>query len=190
MKQWITALTSVNVINELITNSAQHIVMSNSLIFAFLATLSIASGLMVIFSRSAMYSVLYLVVCFFSISGHYVMLNAHFLAIVHVIVYAGAIMVLFLYVIMMLNLNKETEPHKPALLQLASVVSGGALLLLLVSSVKTANQLALIPDNGMGTVQSVGKVLFTDYVFPFEITSILFISAMVGAVVLAKKEMD
>lgn len=164
--------------------------MSNTLIFALLSTLSIFSALMVIFSRSAMYSVLYLVICFFTIAGHYVILNAHFLAIVHIIVYAGAIMVLFLYCIMMLNLNRESEPHKPALLKLASVVCGGALLLMLVSSVKTANQLAPAADNGMGSVQSVGKVLFTDYVFPFEITSVLFIAAMVGAVVLAKKDLN
>lgn len=164
--------------------------MSNSLIFALLSSLSVISALLVIFSRSAMYSVLYLVVCFFSIAGHYVMLNADFLAIVHVIVYAGAIMVLFLYVIMMLNLNRESEPHKPAMLKLAAVVTGGALLLVLLCSVKTANQLAPAADNGMGSVQSVGKVLFTEYVFPFEITSVLFIAAMVGAVVLAKKEQD
>ena len=164
--------------------------MSNALIFTLLSTLSLFSALMVIFSRSAMYSVLYLVVCFFTIAGHYVMLNAHFLAVVHVIVYAGAIMVLFLYVIMLLNLNRENEPHKPALFKLASVVTGGALLLIIVSSLKTANQLMPVADAGIGTVQSVGKVLFTDYVFPFEITSVLFISAMVGAVVLAKKEID
>lgn len=164
--------------------------MSNTLIFALLSTLSIFSALMVIFSRSAMYSVLYLVICFFTIAGHYVMLNAHFLAIVHIIVYAGAIMVLFLYCIMMLNLNRESEPHKPAILKLASVVLGGALMLMLISSMKTANTLAPAVDNGMGSVQSVGKVLFTDYVFPFEITSVLFIAAMVGAVVLGKKELE
>jgi len=164
--------------------------MSNGLIFTLLSTLSLFSALMVIFSRSAMYSVLYLVVCFFSIAGHYVMLNAHFLAIVHVIVYAGAIMVLFLYVIMLLNLNKENEPHKPAFFKLASVVTGGALMLVVVSGFKTANQLMPVGDTGIGTVQSVGKILFTDYVFPFEITSVLFISAMVGAVVLAKKELN
>ncbi|MES2629689.1 MAG: NADH-quinone oxidoreductase subunit J [Bacteroidota bacterium] len=162
--------------------------MSNTLIFALLSTLSIFSALMVIFSRNAMYSVLYLVICFFTIAGHYVILNAHFLAIVHIIVYAGAIMVLFLYTIMMLNLNRESEPHKPMLLKLASVVTGGGLFLVLISSLKTANQISPVADNGMGTVQSVGKVLFTDYVFPFEITSVLFISAMVGAVVLAKKD--
>ncbi len=164
--------------------------MSNTLIFALLSTLSLFSALMVIFSRSAMYSVLYLVVCFFTIAGHYVILNADFLAIVHIIVYAGAIMVLFLYTIMMLNLNRESEPHKPALMKLASVVSGGVLFLIMICSVKTANTLAPAADNGMGSVQSVGKVLFTDYVFPFEITSVLFISAMVGAVVLAKKELN
>lgn len=137
-----------------------------------------------------MYSVLYLIVCFFTIAGHYVMLNAHFLAIVHIIVYAGAIMVLFLYVIMMLNLNRETEPHKPALLKLASVISGGALFLILLASTKSGISISGAADAEMGTVQSVGKVLFTDYVFPFEITSVLFIAAMVGAVVLAKKEMN
>jgi len=137
-----------------------------------------------------MYSVLYLIVCFFTIAGHYVLLNAHFLAIVHIIVYAGAIMVLFLYVIMLLNLNKENEPHKSNLLKLASVVSGGAFVLVLISGFKTAKSMSPLADTGIGTVQSVGKVLFSEYVLPFEISSILFISAMVGAVVLAKKELN
>lgn len=118
------------------------------------------------------------------------MLNAHFLAIVHVIVYAGAIMVLFLYVIMLLNLNRENEPHKPMLLKFASVISGGALMMVLVAGIKTAGSISPVGDTGIGMVENVGKVLFTDYVFPFEITAVLFISAMVGAVVLAKKELD
>ncbi len=164
--------------------------MTNTLIFALLSTMSIFTALMVVFSRSAMYSVLYLILCFFTIAGHYVVLNAHFLSIVHIIVYTGAIMVLFLYTIMMLNLNRESEPHKPALLKFAAVICGGALMLIIVSSVKTANQLAPMADNGMGSVQSVGKILFTDYVFPFEITSVLFIAAMVGAVVLGKKDLS
>ena len=79
-----------------------------SIVFLLLATLTLASALMVVFSKSPIYSVLWLVICFFSITGHYILLDAHFLAIVNLIVYAGAIMVLFLFVIMLLNLNKET----------------------------------------------------------------------------------
>ena len=80
--------------------------------FYFLSFLAILAAVMVVVSRNPIHSVLYLIVAFFCIAGHYVLLNAQFLAIVHVIVYAGAIMVLFLYVIMLLNLNKESEPHK------------------------------------------------------------------------------
>ncbi len=160
-------------------------------IFYFLAFLSILSALAVVFAKNPIHSVLYLVVCFFSIAGHYVMLNAQFLAIVHIIVYAGAIMVLFLFVIMLLNLNRESEPHKSSLLKFAAVVSGGALFLVLLASLKTIDLPAVAGDmanSDTGLVKNLGKVLFTDFVLPFEISSILLISAMVGAVILAKKE--
>lgn len=162
-------------------------------IFYFLSALSILSGLMVVFSRNPIYSVLYLVLCFFSIAGHYVLLNAQFLAIVHIIVYAGAIMVLFLFVIMMLNLNATVEPHKPALFKLGAVVSGGALMLILLSSFQLSNaSLApgTPPTSTVGSVEQLGQVLFNEYLFPFEISSVLFISAMVGAIVLTKKDLD
>jgi NADH-quinone oxidoreductase subunit J len=163
----------------------------SSIVFLLLAVLTLASALMVVFSKSPIYSVLWLVICFFSITGHYILLDAHFLAIVNLIVYAGAIMVLFLFVIMLLNLNKETEPHKPFLLKLAAVVSGCLLMLVLAASFKDysiSNSLAL--TDGFGTAKEVGKILFNKFLLPFEVASILFISAMVGAVILGKKSVN
>ena len=89
---------------------------------------------MVVTSKNLVYSVLYLIVTFFAISGHYILLNAQFLAIVNLIVYAGAIMVLFLFVIMLMNLNSETEVQKKRWLRFAGAVAGGCLLLVLVAT--------------------------------------------------------
>jgi len=159
-------------------------------LFFILSALSIISALLVVFSRVPMYSVLWLVVCFFTIAGHYILLNAQFLAIVHIIVYAGAIMVLFLFVVMLLNLNKENEQHKINWIKFAAVISGGILFLTLIASMKSADlgQFNFPLKTEIGLVESVGMKLFTDFVLPFEISSILFLSAMIGAVVLAKKE--
>src|SRR6201986_1495658 len=105
-------------------------------LFWFLSTLALISAIMMVVSKNPVHSVLWLIVVFFAIAGHYVLLNAQFLAIVHVIVYAGAIMVLFLYVIMLLNLNKESEPHKSTLLKLAATLCGGLLTIILIGSLK------------------------------------------------------
>src|SRR3954471_13941072 len=102
------------------------------ILFWFLSTLALASAIMVLISKNPVHSVLWLIVVFFAISGHYILLNAQFLAIVNLIVYAGAIMVLFLFVIMLMNLNAETEPQKNTWLKLAGAISGGSLLLILV----------------------------------------------------------
>src|ERR1035437_9572082 len=115
--------------------------MITTYLFYFLSFLAIMFALMVVFSKNPVHSVLYLVLTFFTIAGHYVLLNAQFLAAVHVIVYAGAIMVLFLFVIMLMNLNKETEPHKHIRLQFAAVIAGGLLLLVLVGSLKGAESI-------------------------------------------------
>src|SRR6266581_956272 len=93
------------------------------MLFWFLSALAIGSALMVITRKNPVHSVLYLVVTFFAISGHYILLNAQFLAVVNIIVYAGAIMVLFLFVIMLMNLNKETEPQKNIWMKFFGVVS-------------------------------------------------------------------
>lgn len=159
-------------------------------IFYFLSFLALISAVMVVASKNPVHSVLYLIITFFAIAGHYVLLNAQFLAAVHVIVYAGAIMVLFLYVIMLLNLNKEAEPHKSNLIKFAAVLSGGALLTVLVAALKGVDtQTAIIGgERNIGLVKNLGKVLFTEYLFPFEVSSVLFLAAMVGAVMLGKNE--
>src|ERR1044072_3807748 len=106
------------------------------IMFGVLSFIAILSGILMIFSKTPMYSVLYLIITFFAIAGHYILLNAQFLAVVHIIVYAGAIMVLFLFVIMMLNLNKETETHKPIWMQIIMVVVGGIMMVKLIGVLK------------------------------------------------------
>jgi NADH-quinone oxidoreductase subunit J len=157
-------------------------------VFYFLAFLAILSALMVVVSKNPVHSVLYLIMCFFSIAGHYVLLNAQFLAAVHVIVYAGAIMVLFLYVIMMLNLNADTEPHKGKWLKVAATISGGLLMIVMVGALRQAELPAAVPSVSIGSIGNLGQVLFKQFALPFEISSILFLVAMVGAVMLGKKE--
>ena len=161
------------------------------ILFWFLSVIALFSALMVITNKNPVHSVLWLIVTFFAISGHYILLNAQFLAIVNIIVYAGAIMVLFLFVIMLMNLNKETEPQKNRWLKIAGAVSGGCLLLVLVAALKDTDirqQQALVNEGSIGLIKNLGKELFTTYVVPFEISSILFFSAMVGAVVIGKRE--
>src|SRR6476660_7588025 len=159
------------------------------ILFWALSIISLFSAIMMITSRNPIYSVLWLIVTFFSISGHYILLNAQFLAIVNIIVYAGAIMVLFLFVIMLMNLNKDTEPQKNKWLKLAGAVAGGSLLLVLVAALRnTEKNMAELGTGNIGLIKNLGRVLFNDYVVPFEISSILFLSAMVGAVVIGKRD--
>jgi NADH-quinone oxidoreductase subunit J len=163
---------------------------TTQILFWFLSIMAIFSAIMVVVSKNPVHSVLWLILVFCFISGHYILLNAQFLAIVNLIVYAGAIMVLFLFVIMLMNLNSDTEPQKNKWLKIAGVVAGGSLLLVLVAALKNADLKSRSVQTGMGDIgliHNLGKVLFTDYIIPFEISSILFLSAMVGAVVIGKK---
>lgn len=159
------------------------------ILFWFLTVVAIGCGLGVILSRNPVNSVLFLIATFFAISGHYIMMNAQFLAVVNIIVYAGAIMVLFLFVIMLMNLNADTEPQKNRLAQLAGIISGGVLFLVILAALKstTANTLETTSTD-IGLIKNLGKTLFTQYVLPFEISSVLFLSAMIGAIVIGKKE--
>ncbi len=130
------------------------------ILFWFLSVVALFSALMVITSKNPVYSVLWLIVTFFAISGHYILLNAQFLAIVNIIVYAGAIMVLFLFVIMLMNLNKETEPQKNRWLKMAGAVAGGCLLLVLVAALKDTDikqQQALVNEGSIGLIKNLGK---------------------------------
>jgi NADH-quinone oxidoreductase subunit J len=163
-------------------------------LFYFLTFLAVLSALMVIFSRNPVFSVLYLILTFFAIAGHYILLNAQFLAAVHIIVYAGAIMVLFLFVIMLLNLNRDTEPQHSNLVKFIGVIASGLLLITFTGAFKYAvtegaGTLAQVYTNQAGLVKTLGKALFTDFLLPFEISTILFLAAIVGTVMLGKKEL-
>lgn len=161
------------------------------LLFWTLSVLTIFSALMVITSKNPVYSVLWLILTFFTISGHYILLNAQFLAVVNIIVYAGAIMVLFLFVIMLMNLSADMEPRINKWMKLAGAITGGSLLLVLVAALKETEVKMLVAqttEGEIGLIQNLGKTLFNEYVIPFEISSILFLSAMIGAVVLGKKD--
>ena len=161
------------------------------ILFYALSAFAIASAIMVLISKNPIHSVLWLILVFFAISGHYILLNAQFLAIVNIIVYAGAIMVLFLFVIMLMNVKKDKEPQKQNLVKFIGVIAGGSFLTLLIALVKQTSQLqgktVLLKEGTIGLIHPLGKALFSDYVVPFEISSVLFLSAMVGAVIIGKK---
>lgn len=158
-------------------------------LFYFFAAVSVISALFVVASKSPINSVIALIVCFLSIAGHYVLLNAQFLAMVHIIVYTGAIMVLFLFVIMLLNLNKSTEPQKSLATRISAVVAGGLFLLTLLAALRQGIGIAPAEkvDGTIGLVASVGHSLFTTFLVPFELSSVLFLAAMVGAMMLGRK---
>lgn len=157
-------------------------------IFYGLSTIAVFSAIMMVLSKKPVHSLLYLLLCFFTIAGHYVLLNAQFLAIVHIIVYAGAIMVLFLFTVMLLNLNIKGELNKPLLSRIVAVVSGGLLLVALVGVLKGLDTFPGFMRGNLqvGTMRHLGNVLFNEYMLPFEVASILFLTAMVGAVMLGK----
>lgn len=164
-----------------------------SLFFIILAVVSIFSGLMVILQKNPVSSVLFLVLTFFCLAALFVMLSAPFIAAIQVIVYAGAIMVLYLFVVMLLNLKRAEERAVPPLKAAGAIVAG----LLLVTIAVVLRSIAIPADSGFmvgteagfGSVESVGKNLFTTYLLPFEITSFLLLAAIIGAVVLAKKKL-
>lgn len=160
------------------------------ILFWFLTALALFGAIGVVSSKNPIYSVLCLIIVFFAISGHYVLMNAQFLAIVNIIVYAGAIMVLFLFVIMLMNLNAETEPPKNIYLQMAGVISGLTLLIVFVAAVSHSEVKTTVMQGGtaIGLTEVLGKALFDKYVVPFEISSVLFLSAMIGAILIGKKD--
>jgi NADH-quinone oxidoreductase subunit J len=161
-------------------------------VFAVLAVLAVASALGLVLRRNPIHGALFLVVNLGSVAVLYLTLGAEFLALAQVIIYAGAIMVLFVFAIMMLIPGKEeTGPDLLRTYRLLALPLGGLLLveiaLILRSSVFKAG--AASPGRGtLGSVQAVGALLFTDYLFPFEVTSVLLLAALVGVVALAKRK--
>jgi NADH-quinone oxidoreductase subunit J len=160
------------------------------ILFWFLSALALLGAIGVIASKNPIYSVLCLIIVFFAISGHYILMNAQFLGIVNIIVYAGAIMVLFLFVIMLMNLNAETEPVKNIYMKLAGVIAGLMLMIVFVAALSHSDTTNTVIRAGtsVGLTESLGKALFNKYVVPFEISSVLFLSAMIGAILIGKKD--
>lgn len=164
--------------------------MISIILFCILSFVAVVGALMVLFAKKPIHSVLYMTMTFFAIAGHYLLLNAQFLAIVHIIVYAGAIMVLFLFTVMLLNLNRKGQFQKATWWKFTAGITGGLLFLVLIASLKSVEVTAAADPalTQIGLVKNLGKVLFTQYVFPFEFSSLLFLAAMVGAVMFGKKE--
>lgn len=161
------------------------------LVFCLLGFITLASAFLTVFSRNPIHSAIYLVICFFSIAGHYLLLNAQFLAIVHIIVYSGAIMILFLFTIMLMNLNKEDEVHKPRITRLGAIVSFCLVCLVLIAIFTNSKPIVgeyVATGEDYQSINILGKILLNEYMVPFEFASILLLTAMIGTVLLSKKE--
>ena len=161
------------------------------ILFCVLSVITLATAFLTIYSKNPIHSAIYLVICFFSIAGHYLLLNAQFLAIVHVIVYSGAIMILFLFTVMLMNLNKENEVHKPRITRLGAIVTFCLMCLVLIAVF--INSKPIVGDytttgEDYQSIKVLGKVLLNEYMVPFEFASVLLLVAMIGAVLLSKKE--
>lgn len=161
------------------------------IIFFIVAFIAVASAFYFVFARNPLYAILSLIVTFFSIAAMYILLNAQFLGIVQIIVYAGAIMVLFLYILMMLNLNKEDESKKQNLMKFAGVFSAGLLLIGMLGAFRgyQGKAVATNVDSSIGLTKNLGRLLFNEYVLPFELASILILAEIVGAVLIGKKDL-
>ena len=158
-----------------------------------MAIILVLSALGVVICRSPVYSALCLIANLSTMAGLFASLDAHFLAAAQIIVYAGAIMVLFLFVIMLLNLKIE-HSHSSVLFNAFSWIGGIILAVVLgkvmLHGIQTSSGAPLefnSSPQGIGGVEEIGKLLFTDYIFPFETSSLLLIAAIVGAVMLGKR---
>jgi NADH-quinone oxidoreductase subunit J len=170
--------------------------------FYVLALLAIAASLGVVAQRNPMHSVMLLIASFGALAGLYILLESPFTAVTQIIVYAGAIMVLFLFVVMLLNVGREdaagwdrSHPlNRPAARRLGAALAAFLMLQLAwaVWHISTREGVALddISAGGISSVAAIGRSIFTDYSFQFEATSILILAALLGAVVLARKEQE
>lgn len=166
--------------------------MTESLFFIF-AAMAIVSALTVIVNRNPIYSAVSLVITLFSLAGIFLLLEAYFLAAVQIIIYAGAIMVLFLFVIMLLNPDKEAKflsltNSRTLIITLLSMAFIGMVISLVSGSVNYIGEVADSVGN-LGTTKNIGLTLFTKYLLPFEIASLLLLVALVGAVLMTKRSL-
>jgi NADH-quinone oxidoreductase subunit J len=164
-------------------------------LFYLFGAVAVLASLLVIAQRNPIYSVLLLIASFGALSGLYVLLDAPFVAVTQIIVYAGAIMVLFLFVVMLLNAPHEETEHdekvhplrRPGPMRFGAVLAV-VLLVQLLWALTRIGEPAAFETTAISSVRTLGHVLYTDYAFPFEVTSILILAAMVGAVVLARRD--
>ena len=166
------------------------------ILFIVLALTAVATAAGLLLSRSAVYAALFLVLNFASVAVFYLILGASFLFAVQIIVYAGAIMVLFLFVIMLLGAEKLPKGavlrwQRPVAIGASAILLAEAVYLLIVRA-RSANLLALpgAEANTMDSLREMAKMLFDQYLLPFEVTSVLILIAIIGAIVLARKELD
>lgn len=165
--------------------------MTLMLLFYILSAVTLATAFLTIISRNPIHSAIYLVICFFSIAGHYLLFNAQFLAVVHIIVYSGAIMVLFLFTIMLMNLNRENEVHKSIASKIAAALSFCLLAFVLLAALIKAQPFIAeynVTGEDYQSIKVLGKILLNEYMVPFEFASVLLLTSMIGAVLLSKKE--
>jgi NADH-quinone oxidoreductase subunit J len=169
--------------------------MVETALFTVLAIVTVITAILVIVQRNPVASAIYLIITLFSLAGVYLLLNAQFIAIIQVLVYAGAIMVLFLFVIMLLNLEKEKRLITRHRLQKVLGVFLGIILLaqigMIFNSVLLEGSKGKFPPEkvaALGNTEVVARLLFTDYLLPLEITSVLLLVAIIGAIVLAKRQ--
>jgi NADH-quinone oxidoreductase subunit J len=157
-------------------------------LFFLVAIICIASVLGMIISKDQAYNALFLIVAFVCMGGLFALLEAPFIAVVQIIIYAGAIMILFIFVVMMIDLKKGLGPEKKKWTSYFAVVVAIALVAELVITVKGAiKPISSATLESLGSPTDLGRLLFTKYLYPFEITSILIIAALVGSIVLVKK---
>lgn len=162
-----------------------------SIIFFYFASVIVLTAVLVVALRNPIYSALSLLIMFFHVAGLYVTLHAEFLAAIQIIVYAGAILVLYLFVVMLLNLKREERFHRQVLIAvfLGLTLLAEALLLSLrgEDSMGSLSQLVEPSASVVGNTESIGEVLYSTYLFPFEVASLILLVAMIGAVILSKK---
>ena len=162
--------------------------------FLLFAAMAIGSGLMVVMARNPIHSALALMVCFAQVAAVFILLGSPFLAAIQIFVYVGAVMVLFLFVIMMLEVRKEASARfleTGTVPTLAVVVLlGGGMLAQLLASERLSALSSRAERGSAGTIEDLSKTLFTDYLFPFEVVSVVLLVALVGAIVLAKTEAE
>ena len=161
-------------------------------LFWLFGIVGIGSAILMVAKRNPVHSALFLVVVLFCVAGIYLLLGAEFLAAIQIIVYAGAIMVLFLFVIMLINVEQEARyGGGRVVLKTCGMVGAGLLLLVLVTAggfkAMEGYGVAGQEAEGAGNTRQIAEALFTEYVLPFEVTSILLLAAIVGAIVLARK---